>query len=211
MADENRSIHLSEQMISCKGETSSPGCLPSNVFVGGQRGGAVTTAEKVDSRRGLSSNVLVEGGNDRVGGHAAHVRHSCASRNPGNTGRAAREGPEARTCKRPRQDASSSSTTTASVPIRAVATWAADPSSRSGSLSKPVRKKPGHTDTTEISGSEIPPSLEFMEILEFRGAVVDLPGVGPDIEDSRYIRCKRPLQGGFQVARRFDPLAARSV
>ena len=35
----------------------------------------MTSAEKMDSRRSLSSNVLVEG------------------RNPGNTGRAAREGP----------------------------------------------------------------------------------------------------------------------
>ena len=29
----------------------------------------MTSAEKMDSRRSLSSNVLVEGRNDRVGGH----------------------------------------------------------------------------------------------------------------------------------------------
>ncbi len=37
----------------------------------------------LDPRCSLSSNVFIEGGNGRVGGHAAHVRHSRGSGNPG--------------------------------------------------------------------------------------------------------------------------------
>ena len=65
---------------------------------------------------------------DRGAGLREAVSSFLGSRNPGSRGRAAREGPEGVP-----EDASSSSPTP-SVLIRAVATWGAGPSSRSGSL-----------------------------------------------------------------------------
>ena len=41
----------------------------------------------LDPRCSLSSNVFIEGRNGRVGGHAAHVRHSRGSGNPGEVSR----------------------------------------------------------------------------------------------------------------------------
>ena len=87
-----------------------PAGLPPNVFVGGQRGRSrgnggeegeddrlriLLATSSLDSCWSLSSKAFIGGGNDRVGGHAAHVRHSRESGNRRQrAGRAAREGPE---------------------------------------------------------------------------------------------------------------------